>query len=249
MDDLEFRRTVLADPNTREEAIVDAINGDAAKQQFLDDVHTLDAKIKRAVDVEVPDNLASKLMQQAEKDVSSNGVDKVSERSEAANDASFWKIAVAACFAFVIGLSVNLSSLQPDSGLGAGEYAMKYTYQGMQNVEQLDEQLPLHQVNAKLASYGVQMEQDIGAVYYADSYFCNYNDVEVLRLVVGGEAGNISLFVLPKNNKLKSWNEFGDERFNGKATRYSKADVVIVGEKAEPLRAFQSKVENSMKWI
>ena len=95
----------------------------------------------------------------------------------------------------------------------------------------------------------MQMEQEIGDVYYADSYFCSFNNVSVLRLIVGGETGNISLYIFPKNNKLDTWDAFSDDQFSGNAVRYSNADMVIVGEKEEPLKAFQSKVENNMKWL
>lgn len=250
MDDTKFRNAILADPNSQSDEIKEAIANDPSKQAYVAEMHEFDALIEEAMHIDVPDDLESKLLlhQHVQNDVKPTVNTQVPTKATPANDSRYWQIAAAACFAFVIGLSLNLSILRTDSGMGAGEYALKNTYSGIQNANLLDQQVPLTQVNAQLASYGVQMEQEIGAVTYANAFFCGYNKVNVLHLIVEGKAGKISLFVLPKDNRLDNWKAFSDERFNGKAARYSNADMVIVGEKEEPLRAFQSKIENSMKW-
>ncbi|MEM0909796.1 MAG: DUF3379 family protein [Pseudomonadota bacterium] len=252
MDDIEFRRAILADPNAQTDEIKEAIKNDPSKQQFVDEMRDFEAMLEDAMDVDVPSGLEAKLLQRQPviREVEPPVQTQVVTKARAANDRSYWQIAAAACFAFVIGLSINMNFFQPgnSNGMGAGDYALKHTYQGLQNVSQYDAQIPLDQLNAQLVHYGVQMEQEIGEVLHANSFFCGYNLVNVLHLVVGGEAGNISMFVLPKDNKLESWNEFSDGRYSGTAARYSNADFVIVGEKEEPLGAFQSKVENSMKW-
>ncbi|MDM7861091.1 DUF3379 family protein [Alteromonas sp. ASW11-36] len=247
MDDLEFRRALLADPNAQSEEIKRAIADDPAKKHYVDEMRVLNAKIDAAAKVDVPEDLASKLIlrqaMESQEDVDDSSDAPV--KLKAANDANYWQIAAAACVAFVIGLMINVSSLQPEGNLAAGEYALTYSYKDVQQAEQ---SIPLEEVNAQLASYGVQMEQEIGPVMYANSYHCNYNNVSVLRLVVEGEAGKINMYILPKDNRLGGWDEFSDSRFNGKASRYSNADMVIVGEKGEPLHTFQSRVENSMRW-
>mgnify|MGYP002700401313 CR=1 FL=1 len=41
MDDLQFRRSILADPKSRDDATNEAIKNDAAKQQFAHDVSAI----------------------------------------------------------------------------------------------------------------------------------------------------------------------------------------------------------------
>lgn len=250
MDDKEFRRAILADPNTQTDDVTQAVAEDQNKQQYVDDVRSFNASLEAAMKVDAPDDLASKLLSIPQQESEKELAQQASERMKlvAANDNKYWQMAAAACFAFVLGLMLNLNGLQPESGMGAGEYALKTTRQGLQHVSQIEDFMPIDQLNAKLVSYGVQMQEDIGKVYSANSFHCSYNDVNVLHLVVDGEAGKINMYLLPKGNKLNNWDEFSDDRFNGKATRYSRADMMIVGEKGEPLDAFQSKVENSMQW-
>lgn len=247
MDELEFRRALLADPHAQTEEIKCAIAEDPSKKQYVEEMRSFNAKIEAAANVDVPEDLASKLIlrQAMNSNADSEDESAVPHNMKAANDSNYWQMATAACVAFVIGLMINVSALQPSGGLEAGEYALNYSYKDVQQAEQV---IPMDQVNTHLASYGVQMEQEIGPVMYADSYHCNYNNVSVLRLVVEGEAGNINMYILPKDNRLGGWDEFSDDRFNGKASRYSNADMVIVGEKGEPLHTFQSRVENSMRW-
>ena len=250
MDDTKFRDAILADPNAQSNEIEEAIANDPAKRAYVEEMREFDAFIQQAMHIEVPDDLESKLLlhQHVQNDVKPPLNTQAPTKAEPANDSRYWQIAAAACFAFVIGLTLNLNVLRTDNGMGAGEYALKNAYQGIQNANLIDQSIPLTKVNAQLASYGVQMEQHIGEVSYANTFFCGYNEANVLHLVVQGETGKINLFVLPKDNRLDSWKAFSDDRFKGKAARYSNADMVIVGEKEEPLRAFQSKIENSMRW-
>ncbi|MDG3396194.1 DUF3379 family protein, partial [Vibrio parahaemolyticus] len=58
MDDLEFRRRILSDPKQKDEEILQALAASDANSKFVDDVLDLDAKIKQAMNVDVPEDLA-----------------------------------------------------------------------------------------------------------------------------------------------------------------------------------------------
>ena len=58
MDDLEFRRTVFAEPFSEDQRIQAAITADPQKQAFVNDVRRFDTELKQALDVAVPENLA-----------------------------------------------------------------------------------------------------------------------------------------------------------------------------------------------
>ena len=62
MDDLQFRRSLYADPNNRDNDIVEALSEDPAKQKFAHEVSELEDKIFNALNVPVPDDLANKLL-------------------------------------------------------------------------------------------------------------------------------------------------------------------------------------------
>lgn len=62
MDDLEFRRRILSDPKQKDEEILQALAASDANSKFVDDVLDLDAKIKQAMNVDVPEDLADKIL-------------------------------------------------------------------------------------------------------------------------------------------------------------------------------------------
>lgn len=62
MDDLEFRRRILSDPKQKDEEILQALADNSANHKFVEDVLDLDEKIKQAMNVEVPEDLADKIL-------------------------------------------------------------------------------------------------------------------------------------------------------------------------------------------
>ena len=133
MDDLEFRRALLADPNARTDEINDAMTDDPSKKQYADEIHHFNTKIEAALNVDVPEELASKLIlrQATETETESEAQAEKTVEVVAANDGKYWQIAMAACVAFVMGLMLNVNTLFPADSMKAGEYALKYTYRNM----------------------------------------------------------------------------------------------------------------------
>ena len=62
MDDLQFRRSMYADPKSADKAMQEAINEDHAKQRFAKELEILDDKILAAMKVPVPDDLYDRLI-------------------------------------------------------------------------------------------------------------------------------------------------------------------------------------------
>ena len=66
MDDLEFRRTVMAEPNSKDpkiqQKVQQAANSDSSKQAFLDEMRQFDDNLSAALKVDVPENLSERLI-------------------------------------------------------------------------------------------------------------------------------------------------------------------------------------------
>ena len=62
MDDLEFRRAIYADPKNQDADTILAQQQDPSKKQFAQEICQLDNKIKQALQIPVPDDLANKLI-------------------------------------------------------------------------------------------------------------------------------------------------------------------------------------------
>ncbi|MBD3585178.1 DUF3379 domain-containing protein [Salinimonas sp. HHU 13199] len=97
MDDLTFRRRVYEDPDTVDQDILDAAARDPEKRIFLQQTRQLNAQLKDATKVPVPDELAHKLIwQQSTRQYLQQ---KRKQR---------WYVALAASVALVTGISATM---------------------------------------------------------------------------------------------------------------------------------------------
>ncbi|KHF14169.1 hypothetical protein PO80_14295 [Vibrio parahaemolyticus] len=62
MDDLEYHRRILLDPKPKYEEILQALTDRDSNSRFVDNVLYLDAKIKQAMNIDVPKDLADKIL-------------------------------------------------------------------------------------------------------------------------------------------------------------------------------------------
>ena len=62
MDELKFRRQAYSEPNNQDPDFLNATMESAEREAFLNELKGLDNKIERALKVDVPDDLAAKLL-------------------------------------------------------------------------------------------------------------------------------------------------------------------------------------------
>lgn len=62
MDDLEFRRRTIAQPNDLEKELLEFAKESSQRQSFINDMKDFDKQIQDALDIPVPDNLAERIL-------------------------------------------------------------------------------------------------------------------------------------------------------------------------------------------
>ena len=62
MDELEFRRRILAEPSTIDKELEAFAEQDTDKQAFIDDVRAFDDDLSKALNIPVPENLAKRII-------------------------------------------------------------------------------------------------------------------------------------------------------------------------------------------
>jgi hypothetical protein len=215
MDELEFRRTLYADPNSTDEKVLAAIADDPKKQAFYKELKQLDKNMHQASQVKVPDNLVHKLI--LRQTMQSQKSNKVRNRIQ---------LAMAASVAFVVGVSFTM--WQQNNLLDLSKQAIAHVhYEGGYALD-AQENISLQQVNAKLAKFGGEFSEDIGRVYYAN--FCDFENVRSLHMVVEGQNGKVSVFIVPHNDDYQSEGSSHDTKYTSQATDLKRASIIVVGE-------------------
>ncbi|UAA40101.1 DUF3379 domain-containing protein [Paraneptunicella aestuarii] len=232
MDDLEFRRQVYADPGSKDPALLEAATQDPAKQQFWDEMKSMNSDIENALDVPVPSELAHRLI--LRQSIESHNRDRSRNRMH---------IALAASVAFVIGLSFTLFNRQPTI-YELSDVALRHMYHEADYALSVDDNVPLADVNAKLASFGGELKEPFSRVYFAS--YCLFDKQRSLHLVLGNGADKFTVFITPKEDNEIFTGHFEDENYFGRAWQTSKMNVVVLAEKAKPTEQSMDEVRGKM---
>ncbi|WP_087021416.1 DUF3379 family protein [Thaumasiovibrio subtropicus] len=226
MDELEFRRRVMADPNDLDAELKAAMQS-PSHQAFTDEMQALDKEIAKALnDVEVPDGLVDRVL------FHQTGHEKT-QRTHVR-----YHVALAASVAFAFGIMLgqfNWTAALPDANANTLEQiALQHVNNESEFVAAIDENVTLAQVNAKLAPFGKQLN-DLnvdGRVTYVNH--CGFGETAAMHLVMKTSKGHeVTVFLVPQASPDMS--SFEDDRHKGVVMPMENASLIVVGEKAQPL--------------
>lgn len=234
MDDLEFRRAVFAEPCSKDERMLKAAAGDPAKQTFLDEMKAFDDNLGAALQVEVPENLAERLI-----------LRQTLESHQQVRRRGRVHLALAASVAFAIGLTVQMF-YTPAGGDNIGTYSLAHVNHGIKHLYSAKENNSVSQVNAKLARFGGKFNASMGNAVFSN--YCDFEGVTSLHLIYDSPQGRVSVFVTPADGNFEFVKDFSDDKFIGKGLSFDKAQVTVVGDKGQPIEGFTKKVEESLSW-
>lgn len=235
MDDLEFRRRVMSDPKQKNSEIAEALAANDANKKFLDDILALDAKITDAMNVEVPDGLADRIL--------------FNQSSEAAKvtNISFARrtMAMAASVAFVIGLIVGQINwghlLVPPAQASLADIAITHVINEKAFVDNLDEQVSSQQINAKMVPFSYKLTENFPYyVYYLNH--CGFGSSEALHMVFQGESGKVTLFLTSMAADADA--NFSKDGMSGKIESMGNRTLILVGEDNEDINKIASNLVN-----
>ncbi len=233
MDDLEFRRLLYVDPKTDNPDVQKAALEDPKKKQFIQELRKLDKKMARAAQVEVPADLASKLI-----------LRQTMQSHKANQKRSRIQLALAASVAFVVGVSFTM--WQQSNLIGLSEHAIAHVIAEGDYALGANEDISVSQVNAKLASFGAELSGNIGQIYYAN--FCDFDDIRSLHMVmqVGGE--KVTVFVVPHGENYDHSSINNNPKYNSQTVEHQRASLVVVGEAGSDVSKAKQTLSQKIKF-
>ncbi len=215
MDDLEFRRRLYENPNSNDQELLQAVAADSKKHDFMRDLRKLDQKMYAASQIDVPADLASKLI--LRQTMHSHAVNKKRSRVH---------LALAASVAFVAGISFTM--WQQSNLINMSEHAIAHVVAEGNYALGANEDISLQQVNAKLASFGGELSENVGQIYYAN--FCDFDEVRSLHMVMNIDGQKVTVFVVPKGDEYDASGSLSQGNYESQSIELQKANLVVVGE-------------------
>ena len=235
MDDILFRHTATATPNDKSEEFLQRIANSENDKALVKEAKQFDDTLKGLLNVDVPAGLSDKILLEQ-----SFAIEKERRMS------GRWHVAIAASVAFVIGISVPMLNSISHSPLDIGDVAMQHVQEEYYFTAQTNEHADLRMVNAKLARFGGQAMAEIGEVSYVN--YCSFEGTPSLHMVVQGEKGPITVFVVPSDAEFIESKSFNNQHLKGITEKMGNANVVIVGERDESLKNMRSVLQNNIQW-
>jgi len=235
MDDILFRHTVTATPNDKSDEFLQRLANSESDKERVKEAKQFDAKLQSLLKVDVPEGLTDQILLEQTFAI---------ENERIMNGR--WHIAIAASIAFVIGITLPLLNNFSHSPADIGEIAMQHVKAEYYFTAQTNEHADLKMVNAKLARYGAEAHDELGEVTYVN--YCSFDGTPALHMVMQGEKGQITVFVVPADGDFTGTETFNNQHLKGITEKMGNANVVIVGERDESLQSTRKAMQNNIQW-
>lgn len=232
MNDAEFRQALLVEPFTSDSEVTDKINGNAELEQLQNEYQAFDKHLRETAHVDVPESLMNSLMNiPLQQDSGADPVPKTNDKvvpitTKKRNN--FVQLALAASVAFALGLSFTMLQNQPVVETGT-EIALAHVYHEADYAMQLDGDVSLDDVNAKLATFGGELVAKFGRVTFAN--YCFFEKQKSLHMVVETDFGKVTMFITPRDLDSVIDNSFSDDNYEGSSWSMQNADLTIISDK------------------
>ncbi|WP_070963586.1 DUF3379 family protein [Vibrio sonorensis] len=240
MDELEFRRRVMSDPKQRDSDIVEAMQNSEANSKFVDDIMDLDVQIAKAMNVDVPDDLADRILFNQTSSSQPNNLVKPTFARRA--------MAMAASVAFMAGLlagQLNWSNLLvTEAQASLADTAMEHFMAEKAFIANIDEQVSLSQINAKMLPFAYQLANQFPYhVYYLNH--CGFGDSNALHMVFEGKQGKVTLFMTSVSSQSSV--NFVDKGMIGVVEPVGDASLILVAHEGEDVAIIAENIAKIIK--
>lgn len=246
MDDLEFRRSVFTDPQNQDPEFLAAAQSSPERTALLLQLQALDARVSAAArSVPVPSGLADRLKALEEPAANDAVVENKSKTRR--------YIAVAASLVVAIGLvlSPGLITARPSaSDLKFHDEVIGHVYREVARYDTKREDASIVQINSVLEEAGghLRNEERIKQMHIKFANGCNIaSNSKGAHIVLDGEKGSVSVMVVHNSPVTTTFN-VNDSRFAGKIIPFGEGNLIIVGEKDEPLDKYQAMISEAFEW-
>ncbi len=248
MDELEFRRRILAEPSTIDKELEAFAEQDTDKQAFIDDVRAFDDDLSKALNIPVPENLAKRIIDNtyaAEDAPSEQPLDTI---IEAKSRFAFNRLYLAAAASFLVAISVFFVTNKQHTLYSVGEHAFAHLYHEIGSLDK-HEAIDLPYVNEKFATIGGHLDELPGKVTYL--MFCDFQGKTGLHLVFESDFGPMTVFIVPSDEQPfgTGSDDFNDERFAGHINRGERADTILIASIGAPLDSYNSMINDAIRWL
>lgn len=231
MDDLEFRRRLLSDPNDKSDEILVELDTNHQNKKYAESLQELDKQIEQAFRVEVPDDLADKII-----------FSHIPHKPQLHFSRRAFALAASVIFTFglLIG-QINWGNIivQP-AHASLDQMAMHHITEEEPFIDGVNEGNNEQEIRAKLNVYAYDLHGEFPYhIYYLNH--CGFSkEHHALHMVFQGQKGRVTAFI--SNISANETSQFEQGVMQGEITPLTQGSLVLVGEKGEDIAALSQKI-------
>lgn len=253
---LDTRRELTIDPNSRNSEAMQHLSSCEACAQFLQKLKPFDDKLKSAVNIDVPEGLASRIilaqrMMQTEDNIQGDNVtsintarDQAKKKNKTADNGKrdFRWMSLAAALVLAVGLSLGMFKLGESHGVQ--NEVLAHIDNHRYELEK-DDNINLVSLNNVLQEHGLIANENIGYVKHVSN--CPIDGKMVPHLIVKDDQGKaVTVMYIPWEEAAER-TPFSNESFSGILVGSQKGSFVIVSEDPSSLQPIEDRVMSGME--
>lgn len=231
MDDLEFRRRLLSDPNDNSSDILSDIHTNQHSKKYADSLLDLNEQLEQALRVDVPDDLADKII-----------FNHSPNKPQINLSRQMFALAASVIFTFglIIG-QVNWGNVvvQP-AHASLDRMALHHIKEEEPFLEGINEANAEQEMRSKLGVYSYHLTNDFPYhIFYLNH--CGFSDEHhALHMIFQGKKGRVTAFI--SNIKAPKKQQFTQSDMHGEITPLTQGSLILVGETGEDIKALSERI-------
>jgi hypothetical protein len=234
----DYQEALAADPSASVDGGAEHVAACESCAAFRASMQALDAKIAKALAIDVPELVLPELS-----DLDDSVVDIQVKRKQTFTTPTWIGIAATVVLAAFVG--ARMLDHEMGSGLPLSEEVLAHVDHEPGALKVTDVAVSDEQFSSVVNPSVGTVDRDVGLVTYARS--CIINGRTIPHLVIQGEKGPITLLLMPEE-RISSAVTLDGKGVSGVIIPMGNGSVAIIGERDEPLEEIKQRIVDSVKW-
>ena len=232
MNCLAARRHITTEIANHKSELMQHIAGCSTCKSFYDKQLKFNAVLKKAVEVDVPEGLAARVMFEHQ----------LNQKKQSRNKKYSWS-AMAASIILVFAVATFTTLQAPPALAGA---ILEHVHEDLWALEDKSH-VTLESLNQLLKPHGVIASKNIGYATHAGN--CIIQDKTGVHIVFTGENAPVTLIVFPERLERSGKVKIGDDVFTGVMMNTTKGTLALISEDQVSLDKFEKRLKTSLMTV
>ncbi|TNG01489.1 MAG: DUF3379 family protein [Gammaproteobacteria bacterium] len=229
MDEKEYIKHAIADPDCKDEKFLHAKNSSDANRRILEQQRQADTDIRNAMQVDVPEGLEGRIL--------------LNQSLKEKKQKSQWLKNIYTIAASLLMVAVILIQVLPGTQ-SIETVVLAHIHDELDHLQD-QRNVSSDALNRLIGTFGGHFEISPGQVNYAG--LCNIRNGQGMHIVLESEQGPVTVLIMPEESIDKRLT-VSDKRFNGVILPVENGSLAVVAEDAKAVTMVESRIQNIISW-